>query len=650
MDRTRLGVIALATLLLPLCAAPALGDLYAIQPGETWSHRHIGPGESDTYVFTAHQGEGAEILMGRESGGISPQVILIGPGGEIARVWGYYAARLIQPDLPETGTYSIVCMDHNGTGDADYGVSLITTRGSPNSTRDEDPDGDYVSNGSNRTASIVTGDLDAYAFYGERGGSVTILMGRREAGISPQVDLLAPDGEVLASGWGYYSVLLSLADLPRNAWYYVVCSDHGGTGEAGHGVSFTITYPVSPYVVSTEPVDGAQAVSPQAPVVVHFSKPMLKSSGESHTTFRRRVGGGFEDVPFAFQWPDGLTMMLYPADDLAFAAQYRLRVARGAESRDGHTMRQDCVVESTTTSSLIRSSSPSSGATGCSRYGPVTIQFRWPVDQASAESHFALAPRGGSPLAGAFRWIRHSRQMAFTPSAPLAPGRLHRVTLAPGIAPLSGPPTTWSEGFAFTTGAHPVVVRAAPRGTNVSLGANIVVDFDVPMNRASVEAALTAEPAVPGLFAWANGDRRVRLDPTALLQPDTSYRITIGPAAQSATGTPMGFALSWTFRSTSAAGRALAVSALAMPTARGVQVVMTLSGPAEVGIDLLNVAGRIVGGLAPRRLGPGTSTLAWRPWARNGAPLPAGTYLVRVRARGEGGQHTQALAPVHLMP
>jgi hypothetical protein len=176
------------------------------------------------------------------------------------------------------------------------------------------------------------------------------------------------------------------------------------------------------------------------------------------------------------------------------------------------------------------------------------------------------------------------------------------------------------------------------------------VDFDVPMNRASVEAALTAEPAASGLFAWANGDRRVRLDPTALLQPDTSYRITIGPAAQSATGTPMGFALSWTFRATSAEGCALALSALATPTGRGVQVVMTLSGPAEVGVDLLNVAGRIVGGLAPRRLGPGTSTLAWAPRAANGAPLPAGTYLVRVRARGEGGQRTQALAPVHLVP
>jgi len=102
-------------------------------------------------------------------------------------------------------------------------------------------------------------------------------------------------------------------------------------------------------------------------------------------------------------------------------------------------------------------------------------------------------------------------------------------------------------------------------------------------------------------------------------------------------------------------GRAGNVSALAItgaaavPTAAGAEVLFTLSAPAEVTVEVLNMAGRPVAVLAQDRAADaGVQRLAWNGRSATGTVAPAGRYLIRVAARSAAGHQATALAPVRL--
>lgn len=95
-----------------------------------------------------------------------------------------------------------------------------------------------------------------------------------------------------------------------------------------------------------------------------------------------------------------------------------------------------------------------------------------------------------------------------------------------------------------------------------------------------------------------------------------------------------------------------AASPLAISAARAGQaglaatVSFTLSAPAEVSATVLNLAGRPVAQLPAEAFGAGSQTLSWNTRGSSGVKVPAGQYLVRLRARTPDGTCTEALAPL----
>lgn len=90
------------------------------------------------------------------------------------------------------------------------------------------------------------------------------------------------------------------------------------------------------------------------------------------------------------------------------------------------------------------------------------------------------------------------------------------------------------------------VVSATPDNdaTNVRIIDPIVVTFNRPVTRATVEAAWSFAPAdggsaVTGTFAWASDNRQVTFKPAAALTPFTRYTLTLGATAAS----PYGYTL-----------------------------------------------------------------------------------------------------------
>jgi hypothetical protein len=87
--------------------------------------------------------------------------------------------------------------------------------------------------------------------------------------------------------------------------------------------------------------------------------------------------------------------------------------------------------------------------------------------------------------------------------------------------------------------------------------------------------------------------------------------------------------------------------AAALPTNCGAEVVFSLSAPAEVTVEVLNLAGRRVATVAHRTaLAAGTQRLVWNGQSDAGTRAPAGRYLVRITARDAQGAQATALCGV----
>jgi hypothetical protein len=90
-------------------------------------------------------------------------------------------------------------------------------------------------------------------------------------------------------------------------------------------------------------------------------------------------------------------------------------------------------------------------------------------------------------------------------------------------------------------------------------------------------------------------------------------------------------------------------SATAMPTEAGAEVAFALSAAADVTVEVLNIAGRVVA--TPRRQRAheaGLQRVIWTRQTLNGTSAPPGRYLVRITAQGGDGEQATALCSLGL--
>jgi flagellar hook assembly protein FlgD len=95
--------------------------------------------------------------------------------------------------------------------------------------------------------------------------------------------------------------------------------------------------------------------------------------------------------------------------------------------------------------------------------------------------------------------------------------------------------------------------------------------------------------------------------------------------------------------------RLVVSGAAAVPTAGGAEIVLSRSAPADVSVEMLNVAGRPVATVVQDRgTEAGPQRVVWNGQSMNGTAAPTGLYLVRVAARAAEGSQSSALAAVSL--
>jgi len=300
---------------------------------------------------------------------------------------------------------------------------------------------------------------------------------------------------------------------------------------------------VAPTIVSVSPPNGSVNVGDNAQVLVLFSKPInpLTVSG----TTIALTGGGQTAVPDSISFSNNnQTVVLVPHAPLPDNTQMTLAVSRVTDVAGNAVKAQTTTFTTGTGPDLVApavlSENPFNGATNVPLNTPITLQTSEPIDPATvnANTFFIDDNTTGQEVAGSYSVSADGRTINFLPSAPLAVSRSFSVDFSfGGITDLSGNPLGCAVlcNFSFTTGTAanttgPSVVGVSPANglTAVSINAQVVVQFNEPVDALTIShVTLSNGGPVNVLSTLTNANQTLTLVPVVPLNTGTTYTITV---------------------------------------------------------------------------------------------------------------------------
>jgi len=180
----------------------------------------------------------------------------------------------------------------------------------------------------------------------------------------------------------------------------------------------------------------------------------------------------------------------------------------------------------------------------------IEVTFNEPVVTDAAERAFEIDPR----VAGTISWSGPT--LTFTPDEALPLETAFVVSIAAGVSdPAGNRMAEPSDPFSFETAGRPRVLGASPEdgATDVPLDAPIDLTFSSLMDTASVESALTFDPAFVHELRWAG--ETLSIVPTNELEPDRRYEIRIAARASDVAGVELEREWELSFRTVTSALR-----------------------------------------------------------------------------------------------
>jgi hypothetical protein len=201
------------------------------------------------------------------------------------------------------------------------------------------------------------------------------------------------------------------------------------------------------------------------------------------------------------------------------------------------------------------------------------------------------------------------------------------------VTPIPLPAMSTGMGGVGGPVAVPNLVRTLPEPSAAALSVDIPVRvrFDQPMDRASVEAALSIDPPAAGAFSW-DADNEVRFTPaTPGLLRGVTYTVTLTNTARSLAGTPMQDPASWSFNT--------APPVDVHPVTPDGSIVLP-TGSLTLRFDAPMYTAEDPGAVVLRAAGAPANLPARLDWSQNGteltvtplAPAPVGDLYLRVAA------------------
>ena len=229
----------------------------------------------------------------------------------------------------------------------------------------------------------------------------------------------------------------------------------GGVLKEDFTWSFTVQ---SPYVLWTDPSDGAGQVGLTRPITVTFSQPMDPVSTEAAFSLQTDTG---EPVEGTFAWDEGHTTMTFiPAAPLRLETLYVANVDRTARSAVGDAAleREYAWVFSTVPAPRILRTDPADGEAAADPDTSFEIYFSAPMDLATLMPNITIVPE---PTDVYTHWV--GRDNRFVISWDTQPSTSYEVHLGGGMADPYGNTVGEDRVVRFTTRAlNPMAYLEVP--------------------------------------------------------------------------------------------------------------------------------------------------------------------------------------------
>jgi hypothetical protein len=205
-------------------------------------------GDLDMWTLKAQAGDRIVLLLSKTAGGaaLSLQLELFGPDGtKIASQSDITAAR-IDAQATATGTYTAVVSGLTPDQTGSYQLQLVQAPGTL--TVPGGDEGGPLPDGTAQNGTITLGDIDPWTFDAAVGDRLTLQLTKTGGGaaFTPQLELLAPNGDRRRYGQGQNGVSLDLA-IEAAGTYVALVSDASriGTGTYTLQLSRGTTAPIS---------------------------------------------------------------------------------------------------------------------------------------------------------------------------------------------------------------------------------------------------------------------------------------------------------------------------------------------------------------------------------------------------------------------
>jgi uncharacterized protein YfaS (alpha-2-macroglobulin family) len=293
-----------------------------------------------------------------------------------------------------------------------------------------------------------------------------------------------------------------------------------------------------PALIESQPPPGAE-IPLQGPITLYFNQAMQHASVEAAISAQPQT-------PADLTWKDDQTLTFTPQQPLAPDSSLTLVITPTARSSLGQLLSQPIRLTYQTANFLkLAQALPAAGSQEVNPQAAILAAFDQPVTATTTKGEapsipiaFQLEPQAE----GRGIWL-NSSTYAFYPDPPLQGGITYTVKLDPNLHNSGGGPLQGEAQWAFSTAApHILSLQPAPGKGPIRLDTPLVLTFNQPMDRQSVEASfsLTGPTGpVPGVSSWNAQATEYTFRPGNLLARNSQYQVHLSKAARGMGGTPI---------------------------------------------------------------------------------------------------------------
>jgi uncharacterized protein YfaS (alpha-2-macroglobulin family) len=260
---------------------------------------------------------------------------------------------------------------------------------------------------------------------------------------------------------------------------------------------------------------------------ITFNRPVLADSAAARFSLVTQDG---TPVPGQLTWEQGGAGLVFQPDEpLRPATEYQLTLLEGVQDQLGFELAKT-LERSYTTLPMLGLPLPVPGSTDVALDSEIRVPFTRPMDRGSVEAGLVISPA----LDGRMTWDEDT--LVFAPLGGLIAETAYQVTLPADVRDASGAPLAESRQWMFVTQAFLLDTQIPSEAIVTELVQPIELGFALPMDRVSVDSALTISPTTPGNLIWSDDGRMVAFQPDPGWLPSADYEITLAGSARTADG------------------------------------------------------------------------------------------------------------------